>query len=147
MAVNKKKKYSAIETRPTGHRVLVTRPRRVYRCKMGNVLIAMHGCKCSELNMNDSIRQGVTRWAGRMRDTEEGEMGKEGWDDVFPEMGTSFYTPQASSWLQRNHLINCQRYQHETARRACRNLEDSGKETFDVSLNLLVTVNQFKRRS
>ncbi len=139
-----KKKYSAIETRPTGHKVLVTRPRHVYRRKTGNVPIAMHSDKRSELNINEGDSRGGRLWADRMMDAEEGEMGKEGWDDVFLEMGASFYTPQASPWLQMNDLISCQKYQHETAHRACRNLEVSGKETFDVSLNLLVTVIHLK---
>lgn len=72
----------------------------------------------------------VRREDGRYRG---GKIGKEGWDDRFAEMGTSFYTRLISSWPRESHLMSCQRYQHETARRTCRKLEDSGKETFDVS--------------
>ena len=73
-------------------------------------------------------------------------MGKEGWDDVFPETSPSFYTPSDVASATKNHLMSCQGYQHETAHRTCRNLEDSGEETFDVSLNLPVGVNQLEPR-
>ncbi len=62
--------------------------------------MAAHDNCRSELNINESVRRGGTGWEGRMRDTEEGKMGKVGWDDVFLEMGTSFYILPASSWPQ-----------------------------------------------
>ncbi len=55
MVVNSRKKYLAIETCTTRHRVRVTRPQHINRCEVGNLPMAMKNNDGSELNINESI--------------------------------------------------------------------------------------------
>ncbi len=43
-----------------------------------------------------------------------GEMGKDGWDEIFTEMNAPFYTLPTISRLQEHHLMTLHGCQHET---------------------------------
>ncbi len=101
--------------------------------------------KVSSTYLWEADRQ-PTRWEKRMRDMEEGKWGRgdgmrysQRWMHPFIPFQQSLNWEDITWWPDRT--VNMKRIT-----RACWKLEDSGNGTFDIFLNLLVTVNCVKPR-